>query len=123
MGGMPPRASRILIVDDHPLFRSAAREVLTARGYSVVGEADCARNTYEAVARLAPDGVLLDVCLGAESGLDVAHTLTRARPTLAVLLVSVDPVDASARRLRECGARAFLLKSDLAATDLSGVWG
>jgi DNA-binding NarL/FixJ family response regulator len=116
------RASRILIVDDQPMFREVARTLLASRGYAVVGEAGCGREALEAASRLAPDGILLDLCLGPESGLDVAQALTRAQPSVAVVLVSADPPDATAQRLSACGARAFVLKSELAATDLSGLW-
>ena len=111
MGGMPARASRILIVDDQPVFRSAARTLLAARGYTVVGEADCARSALEAADRLAPDGVLLDVCLGAECGLDVAHALTGAQPSLAVVLRLRRSARTRARNgCARCGARAFVLQ-------------
>ncbi len=123
MDEMPARASRILIVDDQPVFRQVARMLLVARGYTVVGEAGCASDALYAAERLAPDGVMLDVCLGEESGLDVAEALTSAQPSMTVVLVSADPPDTCAQRLDSCGARAFVLKSELAATDLSGFWG
>ena len=120
---MPLHDSRILIVDDNPSFRSAVRELLAARGYTVVGEAACGRSALEAATRLAPDGVLLDVHLGDECGVDVAQVLTGAQPSLDVVLVSADPPDAYAQRLHTCGARGFVLKSELASADLSGFWG
>ncbi len=122
MGGVPEHAARILIVDDHPLFRSVARTLLASRGYTVVGEADCARGALAAAARLAPDGVLLDVRLGAECGIALARALIAARPSLEVVLVSADPPDAYAQRVRTCGARAFVLKTELVRTDLSSFW-
>jgi len=113
-------SARILIVDDHPVFRSAARALLTARGYAVVGEASCTRTALDAAARLSPDGVLLDVHLGTDSGVDVARALTRAQPALAVVLVSSDWPEPSPERLQDCGACGFVLKSALPVTDLSG---
>jgi DNA-binding NarL/FixJ family response regulator len=114
--------TRVLIVDDHPSFRHAARELLAARGYAVVGEADGSSTALDALARLQPDAVLLDLCLGAECGFDVARALTQARPGLAVLLVSTDEPDACSARIRECGARGFLLKLRLADADLRVFW-
>jgi DNA-binding NarL/FixJ family response regulator len=113
------RPLRFLIVDDQPVFRHVARVLLVARGHEVVGEADCASGALDAVARLAPDSVLLDVCLGTECGFEVAHALTEAQPGLAVLLVSSDWPQACAERVQDCGARGFVLKSELAAVDLS----
>jgi DNA-binding NarL/FixJ family response regulator len=113
---------RVLIVDDQPVFRRAAQELLEARGYAVVGDADCSATALEAVKQLEPDGVLLDVRLGCESGHEVARALTRFHPAPAVLLVSVlDPGDGDERTLA-CGARGFVLKGRLAATDLGRFW-
>ena len=83
-----PNPPRVLIVDDQPSFRGMARTVLEWRGYAVAGEADSAASAIAAAERLAPDAVLLDVCLGEASGFEVACALTQARPGLAVLLVS-----------------------------------
>jgi DNA-binding NarL/FixJ family response regulator len=116
-------ALRVLIVDDHPGFRDAARELLSARGYTVVAEADSGSSALQALARSAPDAVLLDMLLGRESGFDVARTLTRAQPDLAVLLVSAQDAGAYAERALECGARGFVLKRDLVKTNLARLWG
>jgi DNA-binding NarL/FixJ family response regulator len=113
---------RVLIVDDQPIFRRAARDLLELRGYSVVAEADRSSVAFDAVERLAPDVVLLDVCLGTESGFDVARALTRAYPELPVLLVSADEARGHPESVRECGARGFVLKSRLAHTDLTAHW-
>ena len=72
----------VLIVDDEPSFRLAARALLERRGYVVVGDAGCAASAVKSVQRLAPDGVLLDVRLGDDDGFDVARILTRAWPDL-----------------------------------------
>jgi DNA-binding NarL/FixJ family response regulator len=53
---------RVLIIDDQPVFRRAARELLEARGYSVVGEAGCAAAALEGAKQLEPDAVLLVSC-------------------------------------------------------------
>src|SRR3954447_14731196 len=84
---------RVVIVDDQPTFRHAARMLLAARGYDVVGEASCAPSALDAVERHAPAGVLLDVPLGGDDGLAVCGLLRRLRPGLAVLLASVDDQD------------------------------
>jgi two-component system response regulator HydG len=116
---VPPR---VLIVDDQSSFRALARTVLEWRGYVVIGEADCADSAIAAADRLAPDAVLLDVCLGEASGFDVAGTLTQAHPGLAVLLVSSIDYGPCERLLRNCGARGFVLKPDLACVDLADFW-
>jgi DNA-binding NarL/FixJ family response regulator len=125
MVGVSPRTPnppRVLIVDDQPSFRGMARRVLQWRGYVVAGEAGCADSAIAATERLAPDAVLLDVCLGEDSGFDVACTLTQARPELAVLLVSSIDYRQCEPLLRECGARGFVLKCDLGHADLAAFW-
>jgi len=118
-GGVPVR---VLIVDDQPSFREIAREVLHRRGYTVVGEAACSATAIDAAERLQPDAVLLDVCLGEDSGFEVAWALRGACPDAAVLLVSNRDYGHCEDRLRFCGARGFLVKSRLASVDLSAVW-
>src|SRR5689334_13028061 len=113
---------RVLIVDDQPVFRRAARDLLEARGYTVVGEADGLAAALEALDRCAPDAVLLDVHLGAECGFAAAHALVRARPGLSVVLVSADELEDPAR-VGTCGARGFVLKPCLSHVDLDALWG
>jgi DNA-binding NarL/FixJ family response regulator len=113
---------RVVIVDDQPVFRQAARELLETRGYAVVGEASCGAEALAAVKRLAPDAVLLDVQLGDESGHDVARSLTRLDAAPAVLLVSAAEAGDAKECARACGARGFALKSRLAEADLGRFW-
>jgi len=117
-----PTPPSVLIVDDQPSFRGMARTVLEWRGYVVAGEADSAASAIAAAERLAPDAVLLDICLGEASGFDVACTLTQARPELAVLLVSSIDYRRCETLVRDCGARGFVLKSELACVDLEDFW-
>ena len=119
---MPGVPVRVLIVDDHPGFREAARGLLQRRGYAVVGEAGCAASAVDAGLRFAPDAVLLDIRLGDESGFEVARALCRACPRAAVLLVSSQDYGGCRERLRYSGACGFLLKSHLASADLSEYW-
>ena len=118
MGARP----QVVIVDDQPVFREAARQLLAARGYDVVAEAGCAEGAVDAVERHEPHAVLLDVRLGEDDGLAVCSALTDARPDLAVLLASDaehgDPEELVAR----CGARGFVRKSHLHRTDLGQFW-
>ena len=111
-----------MIVDDQLTFRQAARCLLEARGYDVVAEADCAACALEAVERLEPHAVLLDVRLGDEDGFAVCGALTRARPALAVLLASDTAFEHCEESLARSGARGFVRKSRLAHTDLAQFW-
>jgi two-component system nitrate/nitrite response regulator NarL len=117
--GAPPR---IVIVDDQPVFRQAARHLLEARGYEVVAEAGCAATALDAVDRHAPDAMLLDVRLGEEDGFAVCGTLTRTRPGLAVLLASDGDYEHARELIARSGARGFVRKSRLPQIDLDQFW-
>ena len=68
----------VLVVDDHADFRSAARSLLEAEGFEVVGEAATGADALVASARLRPDVVLLDIRLPDTDGLSVAELLAGA---------------------------------------------
>ena len=111
---------RVVVVDDQPSFRAAARRLLTARGYDVVAEAGCAATALDAVERHAPDGVLLDVRLGDDDGFEVCDLLRRSRPELAILLASTDEHDPTL--VARSGARGFVHKSRMHKIDFRETW-
>jgi DNA-binding NarL/FixJ family response regulator len=112
---------RVLIIDDHDGFRSAARELLERRGFEVVAEAATATSGLQAAERVMPDAVLLDVRLPDGDGVEVCRALTRADPELAVLLNSADDLDRRRAEMVECGAVAVVPKLRLASLDLVGL--
>jgi len=101
---------RILIVDDLPDFRAAARELLEQRGHVVVGAVADGKDALEAAARLEPELVLLDMRLEHESGVDVARMLAVEWPGLAIVLMSVADPGSPAKLVETSGARGFILK-------------
>jgi CheY-like chemotaxis protein len=113
---------RVVIVDDSAPFRRAARELLHRRGYLVVGEAGSAATARDAVERLLPDALLVDVGLPDGCGFELAAALTRSHPNLAVLIMSASDQPAGEERLDASGARGFVLKSCLAAAPLERFW-
>jgi DNA-binding NarL/FixJ family response regulator len=113
---------RVLIVDDSSCFRRAARALLERRGYEVVGEADSAASAFEQVRRLDPAAMLLDVSLPDGTGFGIAARLAHRMPALAVLLTSAEDYGSCYGLAEECGARGFVLKSELAGCDLDRFW-
>jgi DNA-binding NarL/FixJ family response regulator len=114
---------QVVVVDDHPMFRDAARQCLTARGFDVVAEAGCGASAVEAVERHEPDAMLLDIQLGDADGFAVCDTVTRIRPGLAVLLTSAEKnYEQVPERIESCGARGFVRKEHLPRVDFSRFW-
>jgi DNA-binding NarL/FixJ family response regulator len=105
--------SRVLIVDDHPGFRAAARAVLENDGYTVIAEAGDGRSGIDAAAELRPDVVLLDVQLPDVDGFDVCERIVAGEHQATVILVSGRPFAAFRRRLATSSARGFIGKADL----------
>jgi DNA-binding NarL/FixJ family response regulator len=85
------RSVRVLTVDDQVLFRRVARDVIDATpGFEMIGEAASGAEGLEAVERLSPDLVLLDVRMPGINGIEVARQLAARHPDLAVVLISIE---------------------------------
>jgi CheY-like chemotaxis protein len=111
-------STRILVVDDSASFRSAARELLHARGFHLLAAVCDGQAALAAVAEERPDGVLLDVNLPGPDGLAVAASLTRRYPGLRIVLTSSELDDVPAGLLAASGAVAFVPKTELVSADL-----
>ena len=111
----------VLIVDDHPSFRATARAILEADGFDIVGEAEDGRSAVEAVHRLEPDILLLDVQLPDMDGFAVATVLgTNGYMPTIVLTSSRDAADFGPL-VHERGARGFVPKAELSGAALHAV--
>ena len=108
----------VLIVDDHPSFRSTARLLLESEGYAVVGEAPDGLSALRAARELRPDVVLLDVHLPDLDGFDVAARLTGEAGAPAVVLVSSRESRDFGPLVSRSGARGFISKADLSGDAL-----
>jgi DNA-binding NarL/FixJ family response regulator len=107
------RHTRVLIVDDHAPFRSIARQVLTADGFLIVGEAADGAEAIRACGELRPDLVLLDVQLPDIDGFAVAAVLTARVDPPAVVLVSSRSLSDYGSRIEDCRARGYVAKGEL----------
>jgi DNA-binding NarL/FixJ family response regulator len=108
----------VLIVDDHASFRLAARMLLQADGYEVIGEAVDGASALAESRRLRPDVVLLDVGLPDQSGLDLAPLLAAQPEPPAVVLVSSRDRSDFGPLIERSGARGFIGKAKLSADAL-----
>ena len=116
-------ATSVLIVDDHPSFRSSARALLEAEGFRVVGEAEDGAGALAGARELRPDLVLLDVQLPDLDGFDVAARLTANGGAPEVILVSSRDRDDLGARVARSGASGFIPKSELSAAAIREVLG
>ena len=103
----------VLIVDDHPAVRRAARRVLEHDGFEVVAEGGSGREALEAAHRLRPGIVLLDVALPDADGVEVARRLTSEGEAPAVVLTSSRPEADLGDAVEDCGALGFIAKHEL----------
>jgi DNA-binding NarL/FixJ family response regulator len=103
----------VLIVDDHAPFRAVARALLQLEGFEVVGEAADALSAIDAVGRLRPNVVVLDIQLPDLDGFEVARRPAQAGDPPVIVLVSSRDSSAYRRRLADSPARGFIPKSDL----------
>jgi DNA-binding NarL/FixJ family response regulator len=103
--------ARIVIADDHPLFRDALRQMLDeAPDLEVVGEEANGQRTLELCRRLRPDLVLMDVRMPKMDGLEATHTIRREFPrTIVLILTSFDDPELLLKALR-VGAAGYVLK-------------
>ena len=114
-------STTVLIVDDHASFRAAARLLLEAEGYAVVGEAETGAEAVRAAADLHPALVLLDVNLPDADGFAVAERLAALAGAPAVILTSSrDGCDFGSLVASSC-ACGFVPKAELSASAIEAL--
>ncbi len=102
---------RVVVVDDHPLFRDGVRAALSgAEDVDVVGEAADVAGALEVVAELRPAVVLMDLNLPDGSGVDATRRLTAVAPEVRVLVMTMSTDDDAVVAAMRAGARGFVVK-------------
>jgi len=102
---------RLLIADDHPLFRKGLRGLLAAQpDLEVVGEAASGEEAVALAAQLRPDLVLMDLQMPGGSGLVAIRAIIAANPTARILVVTLFEDDDSVFTALRAGARGYVLK-------------
>ncbi len=102
---------RVLLADDHPLFRDGLATLLRARGMDVVGEASNGLEAVEKARALKPDLILMDVNMPQMSGLEATRIVKTERPETKIVILTVSDDDENLFEAIKSGAQGYLLKS------------
>lgn len=102
---------RVLLADDHQLFRDGMRSLLEVRGYDVVGEARNGREAVEQVRRLRPDLVLMDLTMPEVNGLAATRLLSAELPEVKVIMLTASEDDADLFEAIKSGAQGYIFKN------------
>ena len=105
-------ATRILIVDDHPLTREALSSLLASHGFDVVGSASDGAAAVVEAERLQPDLVLLDLSMPGVDGLTALPLLRAAAPECEVVVLTASGTEANLLAAIRGGAAGYLLKTE-----------
>jgi DNA-binding NarL/FixJ family response regulator len=104
---------RILLADDHPVFRLGLCSLLGSHeGWEICGEAADGREAVEKCRQLRPDLVILDICMPRLNGVDAARQILKNNPAQRILVVTDVGSEQVIRDCLEAGVRGWVVKSD-----------
>jgi DNA-binding NarL/FixJ family response regulator len=113
-------ATRILLADDHRMFRQGLRDMIERKTvFEVVGEAGTGQEALALAAQLQPDIVLLDIQMPNGNGVAVAQQLARTQPEIKIVMLTMYREDQQLVDAIQAGARGYLLKDADAAELIS----
>jgi DNA-binding NarL/FixJ family response regulator len=101
---------RVLLADDHALFRAGIASLLKAWGMEVVGQASDGVEAIELTRRLQPELVLMDIGMTPCNGLEATRVIKTEAPEVKVIIVTVSEDDQDLFEAVKCGAEGYLLK-------------
>jgi len=118
----PPEAKRIVIVDDHPLFRKGLQELIHSDGsFAVCGEAGSASEAMEVIRKLHPDLTIVDLSLPGANGIELIKNIRAEFPKLPVLVLSMHDESLYALRAMRAGADGYVMKHEAMANVVHAV--
>lgn len=104
---------KLLVVDDHPLYRHGLARLLAEDGSFVIcGEADNAQRALETMRQLRPDGVIVDISLPGTNGIELIKLMLAEQPRLPILVVSMHDESLYALRALRAGAKGYVMKEE-----------
>jgi len=113
---------RIIIIDDHPLFREGLKSIIRQETrYEVVGEAGTGHEGVKLVRELKPDMALVDLSLPDQSGMELIHEILQCVPQPFVLIVSMHSKIDFIVKAFQSGARGYIVKETAADMLIKGI--
>jgi DNA-binding NarL/FixJ family response regulator len=112
---------RVLIVDDHDLFRSGLRNLLEEEGVQVVGEAAAGQEALDLVRELAPDVVVMDLNMPGMGGVEATRHISTIAPLTRVVMLTISDQDADVTDAILAGACGYLLKDSSIHQLIAGI--
>jgi DNA-binding NarL/FixJ family response regulator len=103
-------AGRVLLVDDHDLFRTGLRNLLEEQGVQIVGEASTGADAIRYVRELAPDVVVMDLNMPGMSGVEATRQISSIAPLTRVVVLTISDQDGDVMDAILAGACGYLLK-------------
>jgi DNA-binding NarL/FixJ family response regulator len=119
--GTVPDDLRVLIVDDHDLFRSGLRNLLEEQGVHVIGEAGAGQEAVKIVRELAPDVVVMDLNMPGMGGVEATRHITSIAPLTRVLMLTISDQDNDVIDAILAGACGYLLKDSSIQELMQGI--
>ena len=118
----PPEAKRIVIVDDHPLFRKGLEELIHSDGaFEVCGEAGNAAEAMDVIRKLDPDLAIVDLSLPGANGIELIKNIRAEFPKLPILVLSMHDESLYAVRALRAGANGYVMKHEAMANVVQAI--
>ena len=109
----PPEPKRIVIVDDHPLFRKGLAELIHSDGsFAVCGEAANASEAMDVIRKLDPDLMIVDLSLPGANGIELIKNIRAEYAKLPILVLSMHDESLYALRAMRAGADGYVMKHE-----------
>jgi DNA-binding NarL/FixJ family response regulator len=117
-----PEAKRIVIVDDHPLFRKGLEELINSESsFAVCGEAGNAAEAMEVIRKLNPDLAIVDLSLPGANGIELIKNTRAEFPRLPILVLSMHDESLYALRALRAGAEGYVMKHEAMANVIHAI--